>query len=61
MKIVAKYSERRSRVSEAMLHQLIKNGGQLRSGPVNSMGVLRLALDLAEAREEIRRLSENEK
>jgi hypothetical protein len=50
-----------NRVSDALLNQLIAHGGVLRTGQVNERGVLRLALDLAEAREEIRRLNKNGK
>jgi hypothetical protein len=44
------------RVSDQLLFILIKNNGRLPSGPINEMGVLRLAFDLLEAREEIARL-----
>lgn len=39
------------RVPQNLLEELIENEGELRSGPVNTTGILRLALDLKEARE----------
>lgn len=42
---------RSMRVSAALLHEVIANEGELRTGPISSTGVLRLALDLREARE----------
>jgi len=44
------------RVSDQLLLSLIRNNGRLKSGPINEMGILRLAFDLLEAREEIARL-----
>jgi hypothetical protein len=41
------------RVSDALLLLIIRNGGRLPRGTVNEMGVLRLALDLWEARKSI--------
>jgi hypothetical protein len=41
------------RVSDALLLLIIKNGGRLPGSVVNEMGVLRLALDLWEARKSI--------
>jgi hypothetical protein len=41
------------RVPQTLLEELIANEGELQSGPINNMGVLRLALDLKEAREEL--------
>ena len=44
------------RVSDQLLLSLIQNNGRLPSGPINEMGIIRLAFDLLEAREEIARL-----
>lgn len=44
------------RIPQNLLEELIENEGELRSGPVNTTGILRLALDLKEAREDIDRL-----
>ncbi len=48
----------KQRVAQALLLELIENGGELRSGPVATLGVLRLAIDLRDAREELARLRE---
>ena len=44
------------RVPEHLLDEIIRNEGELKTGPISPMGVYRLALDLKEAREEIDRL-----
>lgn len=44
------------RISNDTLQELIDNEGELKRSPVSRMGVFRLALDLFEAREKIRRL-----
>jgi hypothetical protein len=38
------------RISDRHLDELIENDGELSTGPINSLGVLRLALDLKELR-----------
>jgi hypothetical protein len=38
------------RIIKAALDELIENEGELKHGPINSTGVLRLALDLQDAR-----------
>jgi|694.fasta_scaffold00471_64 hypothetical protein len=38
------------RIPANLLDELIENEGELKSGPVATMGVLRLALDLRDAR-----------
>jgi len=47
------------RIAEKYLAELIEHGGQLKSGPVTEMGILRLALDLRAAREKIAQLEED--
>lgn len=44
------------RIADKYLKELIANNGQLASGPIVPLGVLRLALDLREAREQIAQL-----
>lgn len=39
------------RIPENLLAEVIANEGELRTGPVSALGVLRLALDLKETRE----------
>ena len=46
------------RLLNAHIDELVKNGGELRTGPINSLGVLRLALDLKDARVKIKELEE---
>ena len=41
------------RVPRSLLNELIENEGELRTGPINEMGILRLALDLKDAIKEI--------
>lgn len=41
------------RITNKMLNELIANEGELKTGPINSMGILRMALDLKDARNEI--------
>ena len=38
------------RVSNASLNELIANHGELSTSPLNALGILRLALDLRDAR-----------
>lgn len=45
-----------SRVPEHLLDEVIRNEGELKTGPITAMGVYRLALDLKDAREEIAKL-----
>jgi len=42
------------RVPNELLQEVIDNNGETRCGPVNSMGALRLALDLKEARKALK-------
>lgn len=42
------------RVSNEFVDELIQNEGKMSSGHVNQMGILRLALDLRDARETLR-------
>ncbi len=44
------------RIADKYLTELIANDGQLQSGPVGNLAVLRLALDLREAREKLAEL-----
>jgi len=46
----------RTRVKSKYLDELIENEGELQSGPINTMGILRLALDLRDAREKVQQL-----
>jgi hypothetical protein len=46
------------RIPQDMLEDLIENEGETGTGPINNLGILRLALDLQEAREEIAKLKE---
>lgn len=39
------------RIPNKMLQELIDNEGELTTGPITSIGILRLALDLKETRE----------
>ena len=41
------------RIPENLLNELIQNEGELENGPINTMGVFRLALDLRDLRKEI--------
>ena len=41
------------RIAERYLQEIINHQGSLASGPITKLGVLRLALDLREAREKI--------
>lgn len=41
------------RIAQGFIEEIIAHHGELRSGPVAPAGVLRLALDLREARERI--------
>ncbi len=41
------------RIENHSVEELIANGGELKVGPVNQIGVLRLALDLRDARQEL--------
>lgn len=45
-----------SRIEDCVLDELIKHNGELKHLPINRAGILRLALDLKEARKEIARL-----
>lgn len=42
------------RVPKELLEEVIRFSGELKNGPINEMGVLRLALDLQDARRETR-------
>ena len=42
------------RISKEALEELIEHEGELKHGPINTMGILRLALDLQDARRETR-------
>lgn len=42
------------RIPDSILQEVIENDGDTKGGPVNSMGVLRLALDLKEARADLK-------
>ena len=44
------------RINDAFLSELITHSGELRTGPVHTFGVLRLALDLKDARSVIAEL-----
>jgi hypothetical protein len=44
------------RIADKYLKELVANDGQLTTGPVGHLAVLRLALDLREAREQIAQL-----
>lgn len=46
------------RIPQHLLEELIENDGELKSGPINSMGILRLGLDLKEARIKIKHFNE---
>jgi hypothetical protein len=41
---------RAPRIPEALLDELIENEGELKTGPINAIGVLRLARDLKATR-----------
>ena len=45
------------RIPQDLLQNVIDNEGELNSGPVASMGVWRMAMDLKESRAEIARLN----
>ena len=47
------------RIDDAMLERVIANEGESDSGPVSATGVLRLALDLRDARKELREIKDN--
>ena len=44
------------RVPQYLFEELIENEGELRGGPILPIGILRLALDLKEAREVCREM-----
>lgn len=46
----------RTRVSDEYVEEIISNKGELATGPVSALGVLRLALDLHAARARIKDL-----
>jgi len=46
------------RIPDNLLDELIENEGEMRTGPVLTIGVLRLALDLRETRDALRKLEE---
>lgn len=48
----------RTRVSDERVEEIISNEGELATGPVSALGVLRLALDLHDARGRIGQLEE---
>lgn len=41
------------RIHHTALQELVDNAGELKHGPINSVGVLRLALDLRDTREHL--------
>ena len=47
------------RIPQDKLEELIQHDGRLSSGPINEMGIVRLALDLKEAREYIKSQKED--
>lgn len=49
------------RIPDHLLDELIENEGEMRTGPVLTIGVLRLALDLKETREALRKLQASKK
>ena len=51
----------KTRVRDSYIEQLIKFEGQLSTGPINDIGILRLALDLKDARDKIKALEEEKK
>jgi len=48
-------SKTRQRVADHFLDEIILYEGKLQTGPINDMGILRLALDLKELRESLKR------
>ena len=46
------------RIIKEALDELIRHNGELKHGPINSTGVLRLALDLRDARARIAELEQ---
>ncbi len=46
------------RIAAQFLAEIIEQGGKLRSGAVSNLGILRLALDLRQARERIAELED---
>jgi hypothetical protein len=46
------------RIENHSVDELIDNGGELKVGPMNQIGVLRLALDLRDARQELEKARE---
>jgi hypothetical protein len=46
------------RITDTALQELIENEGELKSGPISATGILRLALDLQDARKELLELGE---
>lgn len=45
------------RVPDNLLEELIENEGELVTGPIRGIGILRLALDLREARQRLKDIS----
>lgn len=45
-----------ARIKDEVLEELVDNEGELRTGPVSTIGVLRLALDLQDVRAKLAKL-----